>query len=347
MRSKTIDGSRAGRERGSCDRGHGRVGRLPEFRQADSTFDAGTATKGGGKTTTSVARWLLSAPSAAPAYSPATIYVHFRATGVTLADVHAVRRRERRPGPARTGAAAGPPTRRSSRDQIAVVGSQLSLTADRNGKIIYTADGLSISLAPPEGFACPSGQTALVVGLSLTRLVLEVSVDGAPDERPTSTIPRRTVGRGTSSPAPATPASSSVPPLHEPGEGFIPRRAPSYTGVMPFCLQLRFGERRRRALLPAVRVGPRRRLLRLRRGARSGREVLRPVRDRRSSGRTGSHAGRSRFSADGGALARSRLAPDGDDALLRRHGLDGVRRAARSGVDATGDVALLRRGHAA
>ena len=38
--------------------------------------------KGGGKTTTSARTLAAAAPSAAQTYSPATIYVHFRATGV-------------------------------------------------------------------------------------------------------------------------------------------------------------------------------------------------------------------------------------------------------------------------
>src|SRR5215203_5025014 len=56
---------------------------FPNMRTADSTFTEGTVVKGGGKTTTSARTLAAVAPSAALPYAPATLYVHFKATGVS------------------------------------------------------------------------------------------------------------------------------------------------------------------------------------------------------------------------------------------------------------------------
>ncbi|MCP9486824.1 MAG: hypothetical protein MSC30_13260 [Gaiellaceae bacterium MAG52_C11] len=141
---------------------------FPNFRVVESTFDPGTATAGGGTSS----RVALAAATAA-SFSPATLYVRFSAThadksstfvpyaegtqGWACADAHG----------AFAGATAvdGP---------VAALGRHLTLSSDARGRIVYNGNGLAIGLRPPESLSCSSGQTALLVRLSLSKLVLRV-----------------------------------------------------------------------------------------------------------------------------------------------------------------------------
>ena len=156
---------------------------FPNMREADSTFSAGTTTKGGGKTTTT-ARTLAaaSAPSAVPTYSPATIYVHFKATGVNGSPTFKPYATGNQAWACANWGGGWPADPKKFEGPVGVAGSQLSLSADRNGRLIYTGDELAIFLAPPSTFVCPSGQTALLVGLSLSRLWIKVTLDGATED---------------------------------------------------------------------------------------------------------------------------------------------------------------------
>ena len=155
----------------------------PNMRTADSTFDAGTTTKGGGKTSpTARSLAAASAPSATPAYAPATLYVHFKATGVSGAPTFTPHAAGTQAWACANWGGGWPADPKKFEGPVNLAGTQLSLSADRNGKLIYTGDELAIFLAPPSGFACPSGQTALLVGLSLTRLWLEVTYNGATEQ---------------------------------------------------------------------------------------------------------------------------------------------------------------------
>jgi len=151
---------------------------FPNMRTADSTFTEGTTTKGGGKTTTSARTLAAVAPSAAATYSPATIYVHFKATGVSGSPTFTPHATGKQAWACANWGGGWPADPRKFEGPIDFEGSQLSLSADRNGKLIYTGDELAIYLAPPSTFVCPSGQTALLVGLNLTGLWITVSLDG-------------------------------------------------------------------------------------------------------------------------------------------------------------------------
>jgi hypothetical protein len=151
---------------------------FPNMRIADSTFTEGTVTKGGGKTTTSSRTLAAVAPSAAQTYAPATIYVHFRATGVSGSPTFTPNATGLQEWACANSGGGWPADPKKFVGPATVSGSQLTLAADRNGRLIYTADGLAITFAPPTGFACPTGQTALLVGLDLTRLWITVSLGG-------------------------------------------------------------------------------------------------------------------------------------------------------------------------
>ena len=152
---------------------------LPNMRIATSTFDAGTTTKGGKTTTTTRS---LAAVSAAPTYAGATLYVNFRATGVHGSPTFTPYATGTQAWACANAGGVWPADPRKFVGPAEVSGSQLTLSADRNGRLIYTGDELAIFFAPPSTFACPSGQTALLVGLSLTRLWIEVSHDGATED---------------------------------------------------------------------------------------------------------------------------------------------------------------------
>ena len=151
---------------------------FPNMRQADSTFTEGTVTKGGKPTSSARTLAAAAAPSAAAAYAPATIYVHFRATGVSGSPTFTPNAEGTQAWACANGGGGWPADPRKFVGPAQVVGSQLSLSADRNGRLIYTGDELAIIFAPPPGFACPTGQTALLVGLNLSRLWIEVSLNG-------------------------------------------------------------------------------------------------------------------------------------------------------------------------
>ncbi len=154
---------------------------FPNFRTVDSTFDAGTATKGGGKTTVGSAR-VLAAAVAAPRAASAAIYVRFSAVGVSRSPTFVPYAEGTQAWACANGGGGWPSDPKKFEGPVGILGSQLSLTADRNGKIVYSGDGLSILLASPEGFSCPGGQTAILVGLTLSKLVLTVA--GFDDEEP-------------------------------------------------------------------------------------------------------------------------------------------------------------------
>ncbi|MBA2536166.1 MAG: hypothetical protein H0V20_01875 [Actinobacteria bacterium] len=147
---------------------------FPNFRTVDSTFDAGTATKGGGKTATVESARVLAAAVEAPSSAAAVIYVHFSAVGVSRTPEFVPYAEGTQAWACANGGGGWPADPKKFEGPVGILGSQLSLTADRNGKIVYSGDGLSILLASPEGFSCPSGQTALLVGLNLSKLVLRV-----------------------------------------------------------------------------------------------------------------------------------------------------------------------------
>ena len=152
---------------------------FPNMRQADSTFVEGTVVKGGGGKTTTSGRMLAAvAPSAAQTYSAATIYVHFRATGVSGSPTFTPNATGLQSWACANSGGGWPADPRKFDGPVGVSSTQLTLSADRNGRLIYTDDGLAITFAPPSSFACPTGQTALLVGLTLTRLWITVSLDG-------------------------------------------------------------------------------------------------------------------------------------------------------------------------
>ena len=151
---------------------------FPNMKIADSTFTEGTVVKGGGKATTSARTLAAAAPSAAQTYSPATIYVHFRATGVSGLPTFTPNATGIQAWACANSGGGWPADPKKFVGPAQVAGSQLSLAADRNGRLIYTADGLAITFAPPSSFACPTGQTALLVGLNLSRLWITVSLAG-------------------------------------------------------------------------------------------------------------------------------------------------------------------------
>ena len=155
---------------------------FPNFRTVDSTFDAGTATKGGGKTSTIESARVLAAAVGEPRSTAAAIYVHFSAVGVSRSPTFVPYAEGTQAWACANGGGGWPADPKKFKGPVGILGSQLSLTADRNGKIVYSGDGLSILLASPEGFSCPGGQTAILVGLTLSKLVLTVA--GFDDEEP-------------------------------------------------------------------------------------------------------------------------------------------------------------------
>jgi hypothetical protein len=155
---------------------------FPNMRVADSTFTEGTVVKGGGKTTTSTRTLAAVAPSAALPYAPATIYVHFRATGVSGSPTFTPNATGVQAWACANSGGGWPADPKKFVGPALITGSQLSLPIDRNGRIIYTGDELAITFAPPSSFACPTGQTALLVGLNLTRLWITVGLNGATEE---------------------------------------------------------------------------------------------------------------------------------------------------------------------
>jgi hypothetical protein len=151
---------------------------FPNMRIADSTFTEGTVTKGGGKTTTSSRTLAAVAPSAAQTYSPATIYVHFRATGVNEPTTFAPYAEGTQSWACANWGGGWPDDPRKFGSDVVLQGDDIGLSYDKNGRIIYTGDQLELTLSPPSTFVCPSGQTALLVGLSLMKLELWATVDG-------------------------------------------------------------------------------------------------------------------------------------------------------------------------
>jgi hypothetical protein len=154
---------------------------VPHLSLSSSTFDGGTTTKGGGKTTTTLAttRTMAAASSTNPGYVEAHIFVHFTATGAGGTPYF-----EPDAAGTATWACANtggnfPVDPKKTEGPLTDIESALPLSPDKKGKIVYTGDGLSITLTPPSGFVCPSGQTALLVELNLTSLTLKV-YDGDP-----------------------------------------------------------------------------------------------------------------------------------------------------------------------
>ncbi len=147
---------------------------FPNFKQADSTFDAGTATKGGGKTTMALDSTRVLATAGSGGSSAATLYVHFRAVGVSGSPTFVPFAAGTQAWACANNGGAWPNDPRKFEGPVEVLGSQLSLTTDRNGRIIYNGDELAITMSAPESFSCPSGQTALLVGLNLSKLVIHV-----------------------------------------------------------------------------------------------------------------------------------------------------------------------------
>ena len=152
---------------------------FPHFKTVDSTFEEGTTTKGGGKKTTSLAVSLdaAKAPST-PAFSPSTIFVHFTANGIQgdpefKGDI----------GGTQTWACANwgggwPADPKKVDGPIGGFVSSIVDVTERQGQLNYNGDQISIVLQPPAAFACPSGQTALLVKLALDYLRLEVYEGG-------------------------------------------------------------------------------------------------------------------------------------------------------------------------
>ena len=123
---------------------------FPNMRIADSTFTEGTVTKGGGKTTTSARTLAAVAPSAAQTYSAGDDLRALQGDWrQRLADVHAVRHGHAGLGLRELGRrlACRPEEVRGARRCRS--GAQLTLAADRNGRLIYTGDELAIRFAPP------------------------------------------------------------------------------------------------------------------------------------------------------------------------------------------------------
>ena len=147
---------------------------FPNFKQADSTFDAGTTTKGGKPTAPTAGDSTRVLAAAAPSPVSAAIYVHFRATGINGSPTFVPYADGTQAWACGNNGGGWPADPKKFEGPVNVLGSQLSVQADRNGRIIYTGDELAIILSAPGGFSCPNGQTALLVGLNLSKLVLTV-----------------------------------------------------------------------------------------------------------------------------------------------------------------------------
>lgn len=159
---------------------------FPHFKSADSTFEEGTTTKGGGKKTTTTLSATLEtaakAPDSTPGYAPAIITVQFKASGVTgdpwfRGDIAGTQ----------TWACANwgggwPADPKKVNGPIGDFNSPIVDVTDRSGNIDYRGNEIEIVLLPPAGFACPSGQTALIVALGITNLEIEVYEGGDPNQ---------------------------------------------------------------------------------------------------------------------------------------------------------------------
>ena len=150
---------------------------FPHFKSVDSTFAEGTTTKGGGKnaTTTTLAASLDAAKAPdAPGFAPAVLTVQFKATGVTGDPWFRGVIDGTQTWACGNWGGGWPADPKKVEGPIGDFVNPLVDVTDRGGNVDYRGHEIKITLLPPEGFACPSGQTALIVSLGITSLELEV-----------------------------------------------------------------------------------------------------------------------------------------------------------------------------